>query len=416
MAKSTYPKLAVAAPAAAARGNLPLNPGWRVRPFVPRSTRECSRSTGFTGRVPGWSSHKADVRQVAGCVASVDDTARFLRELRQLRDGAGLGHAELAARAHYPYDCIKAAEVGPALPDLPVLSAYVRGCGGTAEEWEERWRSLTRTPSLPVPEARQRGRLGGCRRRGAHRLGVRRAPTTPIPSIIIAALNRVAEGMAGGSDDAPSPSADAGAWPDIPADAEDGLPADAPAGPQPDAPSWPDFPADIPAGFEPDNPADSQPNAPSLPDFPAGAPAQLPAGDQPDNPADSRPDVRPRGPTSRLTAGPGDGTLFGCRPPGQPSPRPPSTWRHSPTTARRRRGRRLPGRGPPLPRTRRQRPRAAGHGHRALTRPQRTPPVSWHGPRVVRRTGPACPGPGSPHREPGSWRLPSSCSACSPWC
>ena len=101
---------------------------------------------------------KADVRQVAGYGASGDDTARFLRELRQLRDGAGLGQAELAARAHFPYDSIRAAEVGPALPDLPVLSAYVRGCGGTTEEWEERWRSLTRSPSLPVPASRHAGR------------------------------------------------------------------------------------------------------------------------------------------------------------------------------------------------------------------------------------------------------------------
>ena len=100
--------------------------------------------------------HKADVQQ-AGYGASGDDPARFLRELRQLRDGAGLGQAELAARAHYPYDAIKAAEVGPALPDLPVLSAYVRGCGGTTEEWEERWRSLTRSPSLPLPASRDAG-------------------------------------------------------------------------------------------------------------------------------------------------------------------------------------------------------------------------------------------------------------------
>ncbi len=120
-----------------------------------------------------WVEHrKADVRQVAGYAASADDTARFLRELRQLRDGAGLGHAELAARAHYPYDSIRAAEVGPSLPDLPVLSAYVRGCGGTTEEWEERWRSLTRTPSLPVSAARHAGALGRGDRRGAHRLGV----------------------------------------------------------------------------------------------------------------------------------------------------------------------------------------------------------------------------------------------------
>ena len=88
---------------------------------------------------------------------SGDDPARFLRELRQLRDGAGLGPAELAARAHYPYDRIKAAEVGPTLPDLPVLSAYVRGCGGTTEEWEERWRSLTSAPTLPLLDARPAG-------------------------------------------------------------------------------------------------------------------------------------------------------------------------------------------------------------------------------------------------------------------
>ena len=144
--------------------------------------------------------HKADVWQVAGRGMAGDDTVRFLRELRQLRDGAGLGHAELAARAHYPYDLIKAAEAGPSLPDLPVLSAYVRGCGGTAEEWEERWRTLTRTPSLPVSAARHAGNSA------AASAGARIGATTqvvdaPDPSVIMAALNRVAEGMAGGDPD-----------------------------------------------------------------------------------------------------------------------------------------------------------------------------------------------------------------------
>jgi hypothetical protein len=150
---------------------------------------------------------KADVRQVAGYGASADDAARFLRELRQLRDGAGLGHAELAARAHFPYDSIRAAEVGPALPDLPVLSAYVRACGGTTEEWEERWRSLTRTPSLPVSASRHAGSSDAATA-GARIGSVSPVGDSPDPSIIIAALNRVAEEMASpNADAAPSPSA-----------------------------------------------------------------------------------------------------------------------------------------------------------------------------------------------------------------
>ena len=57
---------------------------------------------------------------------SGDSPARFLAELRALRDQSALSHTELAARAHYPIDVLQAAEVGPPLPDLPVLSAYVR--------------------------------------------------------------------------------------------------------------------------------------------------------------------------------------------------------------------------------------------------------------------------------------------------
>jgi DNA-binding XRE family transcriptional regulator len=150
---------------------------------------------------------KADVRHVAGHGASADDAARFLRELRQLRNGAGLGQAELAARAHFSYDSIRAAEVGPALPDLPVLSAYVRGCGGTTEEWEERWRSLTRSPSLPISAARDAGSSDAATA-GARIGSVSPVGDSPDPSIIIAALNRVAEEMASpNASAAPSPSA-----------------------------------------------------------------------------------------------------------------------------------------------------------------------------------------------------------------
>jgi hypothetical protein len=158
---------------------------------------------------------KADVRSAAGYAASGDDAARFLNELRQLRNGAGLGHAELAARAHYPYDSIRAAEVGPSLPDLPVLSAFVRGCGGTAEEWEERWRSLTKSPSLPVSAARQSGRSDAASA-GARISSGAADDDGPDPSVIIAALNRVAEEMATPGDDEPPAPAASGAPTPVP--------------------------------------------------------------------------------------------------------------------------------------------------------------------------------------------------------
>jgi hypothetical protein len=148
----------------------------------------------------------ADGRQVAEYGASGDDTTRFLRELRQLRDGASLGLAELAARAHYPYDIVRAAEAGPGLPDLPVLSAYVRGCGGTTEEWEERWRSLTRTPSLPLSSARSAGNSAASAA-GARISSAGLDADSPDPAVIMAALNRVAEGMAEAPPPPPPPPA-----------------------------------------------------------------------------------------------------------------------------------------------------------------------------------------------------------------
>jgi hypothetical protein len=124
-----------------------------------------------------------------------DDPARFLRELRHLRNGAGLGHAELAARAHYPCDAMLAAEAGPALPDLPVLSAYVRGCGGPVTEWEERWRTLTRSPALTLLPTRDAG-CSDAAAAGARIGSVSLAADAHDPSIIMAALGRVANSIA----------------------------------------------------------------------------------------------------------------------------------------------------------------------------------------------------------------------------
>ncbi|HEY2238338.1 MAG TPA: helix-turn-helix transcriptional regulator [Streptosporangiaceae bacterium] len=84
------------------------------------------------------------------------EKAAFLRDLRALRDQAGLGPRDLAARAHFPEHTLTTAEAGPDLPTLPVLQAYVRGCGAGEAEWEDRWRRLNAadgtdgTESLPT--------------------------------------------------------------------------------------------------------------------------------------------------------------------------------------------------------------------------------------------------------------------------
>lgn len=148
---------------------------------------------------------EAELREVALRGESAEDPARFLRDLRQLRDEAGLGHAELAARAHYPCEAIRAAEAGPALPNLPVLSAYVRSCGGTVAEWEERWRTLTRSPALPLLSARTAG-CSDAATAGARIGSVSLAADGHDPSFVMAALSRVANGItAEPSPRAPSP-------------------------------------------------------------------------------------------------------------------------------------------------------------------------------------------------------------------
>src|SRR5262249_57454680 len=109
--------------------------------------------------------------------------------------GAGLGQAGLGRRAPSPCDGTRAGEAGPSLPDLPVLSAYVRGCGGTLAEWEERWRSLTRSPALPLLPVRPAG--GSDAATAGARVGsTSLAADGHDPHIIMAALGRVADGMA----------------------------------------------------------------------------------------------------------------------------------------------------------------------------------------------------------------------------
>jgi hypothetical protein len=164
--------------------------------------------------------------------------------LRQLRTDAGLEHAELAARAHYPCDVIRAAEAGPSLPSLPVLSAFVRGCGGTPAAWEERWRSVSRSPASPLLPVRAAGDSD------AATAGARVGAATPAadghdPSFILAALGRVAGSIAAEPGDV--------AVPDIPVP-RDEVPADSVISGglrSPGADSWAPAEAAAPAPAQP---------------------------------------------------------------------------------------------------------------------------------------------------------------------
>jgi hypothetical protein len=116
----------------------------------------------------------------ASFAAGADDVKTFLRDLRDLRRRAGLKHGELARRAHFPEDTLKSAEHGPDLPALPVLEAYVRGCGASPAEWEDRWRRLTTGAevelSLPTRDPSAAKRPGDT---GSAPLG---APPAPVPA------------------------------------------------------------------------------------------------------------------------------------------------------------------------------------------------------------------------------------------
>jgi hypothetical protein len=69
---------------------------------------------------------------------------RFAHDLRELRrgQGGGLPYREMAKRANYSSTVLSEAAAGRKLPTLPVTMAYVRACGGDADEWGARWRSV----------------------------------------------------------------------------------------------------------------------------------------------------------------------------------------------------------------------------------------------------------------------------------
>ncbi|WP_206790289.1 helix-turn-helix domain-containing protein [Amycolatopsis sp. MtRt-6] len=70
--------------------------------------------------------------------------AGFAAQLRQLRQRAGgPGYRELARRAHYSPTTLAEAARGERFPSLAVTVAYVRACGGAADEWKARWHAVS---------------------------------------------------------------------------------------------------------------------------------------------------------------------------------------------------------------------------------------------------------------------------------
>jgi hypothetical protein len=73
----------------------------------------------------------------------------FARDLRALRDRAGLCNSDIAKEAHYSDAVISKALNGKDRPTWVVTKAIVRVCQGNEDEWEERWKALQ--PSLAAP-------------------------------------------------------------------------------------------------------------------------------------------------------------------------------------------------------------------------------------------------------------------------
>jgi helix-turn-helix protein len=138
-----------------------------------------------------------------------EDLAAFLRDLRALRVREGLSLDGLAARADIPPDTLAAAENGPVRPAMPVLEAYVRGCGDSTETWRGRWHGLASGTSTESAD-RQPAAAGpaGQPEFAITRLGQRPGRWRPSPALAgaVAAAVALAGLAAGGAFLLPGPA------------------------------------------------------------------------------------------------------------------------------------------------------------------------------------------------------------------
>lgn len=68
----------------------------------------------------------------------------FIRELRELRDKAGLTYRDIGARAFQSHEGMYKVVSGTELPSLERLQVFVNVCGGDVEQWTNKWHELNK--------------------------------------------------------------------------------------------------------------------------------------------------------------------------------------------------------------------------------------------------------------------------------
>lgn len=122
----------------------------------------------------------------------------FATGLRDLRQEAGNPpFRQLARRAHYSATTLSVACSGTALPSLEVTLALVRACGGSEEEWRQRWADA----AAEIEAEPGRPRTAAKRARIRRQVPERRLPRRLLPqaalSITAAAVALALAGMFG---------------------------------------------------------------------------------------------------------------------------------------------------------------------------------------------------------------------------
>lgn len=76
--------------------------------------------------------------------------------LRDLRHRSGLTYDQLGKNAHYATSTVQAATAGQRLPTLRVTMAFVKACGGDADQWREYWTRVRRALDRGAPAGADR--------------------------------------------------------------------------------------------------------------------------------------------------------------------------------------------------------------------------------------------------------------------